>query len=122
MNFLENDFIELSSNILNFKKPRIITCTKKNIIDKFIKGKFREDLYYRLNVVPIRLPPLKDRLEDIPELSTFFLKNQEHIIGIKKYISHDGMILLNEDKSFEEEFKNVIDRLCLLSYFQFHHS
>ena len=117
LNFLENDFIELSSNILNFKKPRIITCTKKNIIDLVNKGLFREDLYYRLNVVPIRLPPLKDRLEDIPELSTFFLKNQEHIIGIKKYISHDGMILLNEYEwpGNIREFKNVIDRLCLLS-------
>ena len=117
LNFLENDFFELSSNILNFKKPRIITCTKKNIIDLVNKGLFREDLYYRLNVVPIRLPPLKDRLEDIPELSTFFLKNQEHIIGIKKYISHDGMILLNEYEwpGNIREFKNVIDRLCLLS-------
>ena len=117
LNFLENDFIELSSHILNFKKPRIITCTKKNIIDLVNKGLFREDLYYRLNVVPIRLPPLKDRIEDIPEFSTFFLKNQEYIIGIKKYISHDGMMLLKEYEwpGNIREFKNVIDRLCLLS-------
>ena len=115
--FLENDFIELSSNILNFKKPRIITCTKKNIIDLVNKGLFREDLYYRLNVVPIRLPPLRDRFQDIPELSTFFLKNQEYIIGIKKYISHDGIMLLKEYgwPGNIREFKNVIERLCLLS-------
>ena len=115
--FLENDFIELSSNILNFKKPRIITCTRKNIIDLVNKGLFREDLYYRLNVVPIRLPPLRDRFQDIPELSTFFLKNQEYIIGIKKYISHDGIMLLKEYgwPGNIREFKNVIERLCLLS-------
>ena len=117
LNFLENDFIELSNNILDFKKPRIITCTRKNIIDLVNKGLFREDLYYRLNVVPIRLPPLKDRYEDIPELSTFFLKKQEHITGVKKHISYDGMTLL---KGYQwpgniREFKNVIDRLCLLS-------
>ena len=78
---------------------------------------FREDLYYRLNVVPIRLPPLKDRIEDVPEFSTFFLKNQEYIIGNKKYISHDGMMLLKEYEwpGNIREFKNVIDRLCLLS-------
>ena len=117
LNFLENDFIELSNNILDFKKPRIITCTRKNIIDLVNKGLFREDLYYRLNVVPIKLPPLKDRSEDIPELSIFFLKNQKNISGIEKSISYDGMLLLKQYlwPGNIREFKNVIDRLCLLS-------
>jgi len=117
LNFLENDFIELSNNILDFKKPRIITCTRKNIIDLVNKGLFREDLYYRLNVVPIKLPPLKNRPEDIPELSIFFLKNHQKIKGIKKSISYDGMLLLKQYlwPGNIREFKNVIDRLCLLS-------
>ena len=117
LNFLENDFIELSNNILDFKKPRIITCTRKNIVDLVNKGLFREDLYYRLNVVPIKLPPLKNRLEDILELSIYFLKNNQNINGNKKSISYDGMSLLKQYlwPGNIREFKNVIDRSCLLS-------
>jgi two-component system nitrogen regulation response regulator GlnG len=117
LNFLENDFIELSNNILDFKKPRIITSTRKNIVDLVNKSLFREDLYYRLNVVPIKLPPLKNRPEDIPELSIYFLKNHQNINGNKKSISYDGMLLLKQYlwPGNIREFKNVIDRSCLLS-------
>ena len=116
LNFLENDFIELSNDILDFKKPRIITSTRKNIVDLVNKSLFREDLYYRLNVVPIKLPPLKNRPEDIPELSKFFLKNHKNLNGIKS-ISYDGMLLLKQYlwPGNIREFKNVIDRSCLLS-------
>ena len=55
--------------------PRIFVSTKKNIINVVEKGLFREDLYYRLNVVPIKLPSLKDRFEDIPDLSSAFLNS-----------------------------------------------
>ena len=115
--FLENDFVQLSNNILDFKKPRIITCTRKNIVDLVNKGLFREDLYYRLNVVPIKLPTLKDRFEDILDLSMFFLRNNINSNGIKKSISYDGMILLKKYvwPGNIRELKNVIERLCLLS-------
>ena len=51
----------------NLEKTRIFVSTKKNILNDVEKGLFREDLYYRLNVVPIKLPSLKDRFEDISE-------------------------------------------------------
>ena len=47
---------------------RIISTSNKNIREEVDKGNFREDLYHRLNVVPIYLPPLRDRVEDIPDL------------------------------------------------------
>ena len=57
---------------------RIISATNKNLKDEVINGKFREDLYYRLNVIPIHLPPLKHRKNDIPLLAAHFLKEAEH--------------------------------------------
>jgi len=52
---------------------RIIAATNKNLEEEVEAGRFREDLYYRLNVMPINTPPLRDRLEDIPELAQFLL-------------------------------------------------
>lgn len=54
---------------------RLITATNKNLEEAIQKGKFREDLYYRLNVITISLPPLRERKEDIPELVNYFLQN-----------------------------------------------
>ena len=52
---------------------RIIAATNRNLEEEVTDGKFREDLYYRLNVMPIQMPALRDRTEDIPELSEFLL-------------------------------------------------
>mgnify|MGYP000165083729 FL=1 len=60
---------------------RIISATNKNLEKKVMEGSFREDLYYRLNVIHIHIPPLRERTEDIPLLANYFLKYYSHELG-----------------------------------------
>lgn len=61
---------------------RIIAATNQNLIEKINKGEFREDLYYRLNVIPIELPALRDRMDDMSALCDFFIKKYNNKFGI----------------------------------------
>ena len=117
LNLIEEDFSFYFKNIKDFQKPRIIVLTKKNILTEVEKGSFREDLFYRINVVPIKIPSLKDRFEDISDLTIYFLN--QYFSNKKKYrfISHEGMNLLKVYiwPGNVRELKNVIERLCLIS-------
>ena len=117
LNLIENGLSKLFPENSNLNKPRIFVSTKKNIVNEVEKGLFREDLYYRLNVVPIKLPSLKDRFEDIPDLSSAFLNANYNKKFINRNISYEGMNVLKEHSwpGNIRELKNVIDRLCLLS-------
>lgn len=95
---------------------RIIAATNKDLQDEAMKGNFREDLFYRLNVIPLRLPPLRERKEDIPSLV-------EHFLGLYKKdgspvkVSPDAMKLLLECewRGNVRELENIIERACALS-------
>lgn len=68
---------------------RVITATNRDLEKAIIENQFREDLYYRLNVIPIFLPPLRERLEDIPALADHFIKrysamNNKNVVGISE--------------------------------------
>ena len=72
---------------------RIIAATNRNLADMVADGHFREDLYYRLNVVSIDMPPLRERKEDIPELAQFFIRRfsgelSKRIQGLRRKISY----------------------------------
>jgi DNA-binding NtrC family response regulator len=81
------------------------------------EGKFRHDLYYRLNIVPIYLPPLKDRQEDIPLLVDFFVRKYcaEMKTGVKE-VSAEGLSLLMDSpwKGNVRELENCIERAVIL--------
>jgi two-component system response regulator AtoC len=94
---------------------RIIAATNQDLQAALDNGSFREDLYYRLNVIPIEIPPLRERPEDIPLLSSAFL--ERHCEGEKRFISPAGMarLMASPWKGNARELENMIERALALS-------
>ena len=95
---------------------RIIAATNKNLQSLITKGLFREDLFYRLNVVPLRLPPLRERSEDIESLIGHFVQNSNDKVANPKIFSEEALEVL---KSYTwpgnvRELENLIRRICVL--------
>ncbi len=98
-------------------ETRILSATNKNLEEEVKKGNFREDLFYRLNVIPIKIPPLRERKEDIPLLAEFFLKKICEREGIKpKKLSSSAMKKLIEYHwpGNVRELENFIERTVIL--------
>ncbi|MDP2645091.1 MAG: sigma-54 dependent transcriptional regulator [Desulfobacterales bacterium] len=98
-------------------KARIISSTNKNIENEIGKGKFREDLYYRLNKIPITAPPLRNRLEDIPLLvGTFLDECTRDNRAKRKSISPAALHMLARYlwPGNVRELKNLIERLAIM--------
>ena len=95
---------------------RIIAATHKNLSNLIEKGEFREDLFYRLNVVPISIPPLRDRKEDIPELVNHFLDKAKDLkLEPKKFTTESFEILEKYQwPGNVRELENFILKLCAL--------
>ncbi|MBI4698656.1 MAG: sigma-54-dependent Fis family transcriptional regulator [Nitrospirae bacterium] len=97
---------------------RILAATNKDLNEEIKKGNFREDLYFRLNVIPINVPPLRDRKDDIPLLVEYFLRNFAQQYGQKtKQISKNTLqALLDYDwPGNVRELKNTIERLMIMT-------
>ncbi len=97
---------------------RIIAATNQNLEERIAKNEFREDLYYRINVIPIHLPPLRQRREDIPHLVDHFLKKYSEQLGIPvKTISVEAMKVLEgyDWPGNVRELENLIERTLALS-------
>lgn len=96
---------------------RLIAATNRDLIEEIKQGRFREDLYYRLNVVGIHLPPLRDRKEDIPLLVAHFLKKYNCEMGKKCTVSDDvmRMLMAYEWKGNIREMQNVIERAVIFA-------
>jgi len=95
---------------------RIIAATNKDLLNEVKKGHFREDLYYRLNVIRIHLPPLRERKEDIPLLVNYFLKIKNNS-RVKKRLSKEALdVMISYDWPGNiRELANVIERAIILS-------
>lgn len=97
---------------------RIITATNKDLKEEVKKGNFREDLLYRLNVIPILVPPLRERKEDIPALVEHFLESFAAEYGKKqKKIAPDALKMLEayDWPGNIRELRNVIERLVIMT-------
>ncbi|MGC8769890.1 MAG: sigma-54-dependent transcriptional regulator [Brevinematia bacterium] len=96
---------------------RVITATNRDLKQLVEEGKFREDLYYRLNIINIHIPPLRERKEDIPLLIDYFLKfyNKKHNKNIQG-IKEDALIILQNYRwpGNVRELQNLIENLVIL--------
>lgn len=98
-------------------KARIIVATNKDLEKCVENGTFREDLYYRINILPIRIPSLAERREDIPTLVDNFLKMYNEKYGFDKKISpaaYESLLQYNYPGNIRE-LKNIIERLIIVS-------
>ena len=104
------------SNEINVN-VRIISTSSKNIREEVDRGNFREDLYHRLNVVPIFLPPLKDRTEDIPLLLNYFSKKISELNGITeaKLNANYDLLYKYDWPGNVRELRNLVERISILA-------
>ena len=93
---------------------RLISATKKDLLKEVEKGNFREDLYYRINIFTIELPPLRDRKHDIPELVDYFV----HIFSPQRKVQIDdefiGALMTYNWRGNIRELRNIIERALLI--------
>jgi DNA-binding NtrC family response regulator len=97
---------------------RIIAASNRDLEEAVARGELREDLFYRINVIPIRLPPLRERREDIPLLVDFFLDKYAHELGVApKRVSIEAMRALEAYHwpGNVRELENVIERTLTLA-------
>jgi PAS domain S-box-containing protein len=96
---------------------RIIAATNKDLSQQVKEGKFRKDLYYRLNVFPIEIPPLRERKRDIYALGEYFLKQYNKKYGKSVVLSSEAYsLLMNYDwPGNVRELQNIIERLIIIS-------
>lgn len=113
----EKEVRRVGDNIPVYVNVRVVAATNEPLEKKLKEGTFREDLYYRLNVIPITLPPLRDRRDDIPLLITHFLKDKMHPRTGQRYqITRQAMdVLLSHTwPGNVRELENAIERACTL--------
>jgi len=97
---------------------RVITATAKNLEEEVTQGNFREDLFYRLNVITLQLPPLRERKEDIPYLCAHFLTMLNNKMGLEiEEVAPEAMtVLLGRDwKGNIRELKNCLERAAIVT-------
>jgi Nif-specific regulatory protein len=113
----QKTFEKLGSETSTTVDVRILAATNKDIEAQVEKGEFRSDLYYRLNVLPIYIPPLRQRTEDIPELAAFFLK--KCMRETKKQIEGFSSEAMEAMLSYSwpgnvRELENCVERACVI--------
>lgn len=114
----ENEFERIGSNETRKVDVRIVSATNKDLLELITKGEFREDLFFRLNVISIRLPPLRTRTGDIELLANFFLDRASKEMNKRiKGIGPQAMKVLNDYDwpGNIRELENTIERAVLLA-------
>jgi transcriptional regulator with PAS, ATPase and Fis domain len=110
----DHTYVRVGGEELRHTDVRILAATNRSLEEMIREGKFREDLYYRLNVFPIRLVPLRERREDIPALMAHFLGKHDRALSD---VRPEALEYL---KTYEfpgniRELQNLIERACILA-------
>ncbi|MEN8257650.1 MAG: sigma-54 dependent transcriptional regulator [Thermodesulfobacteriota bacterium] len=114
----EREFKRVGDTQITKINVRIVSATNRNLEEEVVNGSFREDLFYRLAVVPIRMPPLRDRKGDVPLLVDFFLKKYAKIFDkdVVELSSYAMEVLMSYDYPGNvRELENIIERGVALS-------
>ena len=111
----EKEFLPVGSTSVKRVDVRLIFATNKNLKQLVSEGKFREDLYYRLNVFPLRLPSLRERVEDIPDLAVHFLKKYSSGKTVRQF-DPEALEALQQYHwpGNVRELEHVIERLVIM--------
>ena len=112
----ERSFERVGSNRTIKCNVRIIAATHRDLDEAISAGRFREDLFYRLNVFPIQMPPLRERLEDLPVLINHLVQRQEQMAGRHIRLDKDAMNCLTRNRwpGNVRELSNLLERLAIL--------
>ncbi|MEB3101774.1 sigma-54 interaction domain-containing protein [Ferviditalea candida] len=113
----ENELVRLGGTKPIKLNVRIIAATNRNLQEETKKGNFREDLYYRLNVVPVYIPPLRERKEDILPLTLFFIEKYNEKYKKNKVFSQEVLEFL-QAYNWEgnvRELQNIVERLVVIT-------
>jgi len=116
----EGEFTTVGGRVPVKADVRIVAATHRDLLDLVRQGRFREDLYYRLNVVPIRVPPLRERVEDIPDLVSHFFAMAHREVGMgesgPKRFTTEALAALNRYRwpGNVRELENLVRRFAVL--------
>src|SRR5215472_17108247 len=114
----EGRFVPVGEDEAIIADVRVIAATNKDLEDEISKGNFREDLFYRLNVIPFYVPPLRERKEDIPQLARHFLKEFSQTYNRRpKEITDDALDVLTRYTwpGNVRELRNLIERIVIMN-------
>jgi len=113
----ENSIMRVGGTSIRKVNARVIAATHRNLEDMVKKGEFRKDLFFRLNVVPIHIPPLRERIEDIPPLINFFLNDLNHKHSTEKTILPRAIDCLCQYpfSGNIRELSNLVERVVVLT-------
>lgn len=114
----EREFERVGDTQTIHVNTRVIAASNRDLLDEIELGNFREDLYYRLNVVSIELPPLRERREDIPELVSHFLENYNEVND--RYVTHIASDAMRAMQDYHwpgnvRELQNYVERAVVLA-------
>lgn len=109
----EREFRPVGSTVSRYVESRVVAATNRNLSEDVRRGRFRQDLFFRLNVITLRIPPLRERREDIPVLAAYFL--DKHAGGLRFSPSVEEALLQYDWPGNVRELENTIHRMSAVS-------